>query len=432
MISGNVDPLRPFLNGVTHPEASVRVETAIILGQISEPASCRALFQLLLDSDPRVQDAALHSLVQNGRYPENRVAQQAVHFLGDDRYDVQMRVRSLLTALGNQSLHPLISELQSPVPLHRRQAAEILGVLGESDASGALMEALRDGDPNVVSAAGQALGRLKVKQSVDHIIAAYRLYPEMGHIFAEALGHIASGNAISFLITRLSMASGLEAFAITEALGEIGRPQAMDSLLVMLSTAEGMLLEMLWRSILTIAQKNQMDILALLGSAQVQKRLQDIFQDDEQDLLSYLTQALRETSTTRGILILATRFHRFPPQMRRVLAQELGRIGGRGAVNCLTKALEDEDVLVVYQAAESLARIGGEAAESALKHMLDSGNEVHMLAAVRALKHIQVNPFLERLHQLLAHDNPSIHQAVRQTLSACSMEYRFPEKELLL
>ena len=413
-----IDILKSFLEKINHPNASIRAETAQVLGQIFEPASSNALFTLLLDSNPEVQDAALESLILHGKHPENNIAQKVVKYLGDPRNSVQSRVSTLLTSLDAQSLKPLIAELQSPIPLERRQAAEILGVLGHSEATEALINALRDSDQDVVASAAQALGRLKAQQAANPIQAAYRLYPDNGHIFASALGQIGDSRTIPFLLTRLSMASGLEAFAIAEALGVIGRPQAMDTLLSMLSTAQGMFLGVIWKSILNIAQKNQMDILSLLSTPQVKDRLKEIFHDDdEQDLMFYLNESLTETSTSRGILILASRISRFPPEIRRALARELGKIGGKEATRHLIKALKDDDVLVMYQATESLAKIGNDEAVSALKNMLESNNEVMILATIRAIKHLKVNPYLESLNKLASHENPSIHRAVQQTIT---------------
>jgi len=415
------DLLKPFLKTRNHPEAEVRRETAQMLGQVLGKTSCDALYELLLDSNPRVQDAALDSLILHGKHPESTISQQMVKFLGGERHEVRSRIAILLTSLGKQSLEPLISELQGPNPNGRvrQQAAEILGVLGDSSAGSILIDALRDNDRNVVVAAVQALGRLKIQEAVEPILSTYRQYPESGPIFADALGLIADSRAVPFLITRLAMASGLETYAIVEALGEIGHPQAMETLINRLAEARGMFLEVLWMSILRIAQKNQIDVLSILATPQVQDRLKDIFQEEgDQNLISYLTIALRETSTSRGILILASRFHQFSCEIRRALVREMGKIPGKDTVKCLIKALEDDDVLVVYQAAESLAQRDGQTAVSALKKMMNSENDVRVLAVIRALKQAKLTPYLESLHQLATHSNPTIHREADHLLNA--------------
>ena len=407
------DLLKPFLKTRNHPKAEVRRETAQMLGQVLGKTSCEALYQLLLDSDHRVQDAALDSLILHGNHPESTVARQVVKLLGDERHEVRSRVAILLTSLGKQSMEPLISELRGPKRNSRirQQAAEILGVLGDSSASSVLIETLQDSERDTVVAAAQALGRLKIQEAVDPILSAYQQYPESRPIFVEALGLIADSRAVPFLLTRLTMASGLETFAIVEALGEIGRPQAMETLISMLAEARGMFLEVLWKSILKIAQKNQIDVLSILGTSQVQNRLKDIFQENgDQDLMSYLTIALRETSTSRGILILASRFHQFSCEIRRAMVREVGKIPGKETVKCLVKALEDDDVLVVFQAAESLAPREGQTAVSALKKMMNSENDVRVLAIIRALKQAKLHPYLETLHQLTSHSNPTIRR----------------------
>jgi HEAT repeat protein len=415
------DLLKPFMEKVNHPDPVVRLEGARMLGNIWAAESCNALFHLLLDTDSRVQDAAVDGLINHGKHSGDAVAAQAVKYLGETRQDVRMRISNLFIALGPHSLEPLVLELRSPEPRHRWLAAEILGLLGEPEAGSALIEAMADEDCEVVVSAAQAMGKLKITDAVDPIISAYRRYPDMGSVFAEALGRIGSYKAVSFLLIRLANAAGLEVFTITEALGRIGSSQAMDTLLFMLSTAKGMLLEVTWKSILSIAQKNKMDILSLLGTAQVSDRLKDIFwHDGEEDVLAQLSRALQETSTSRGILILASQFANFPKEIRRVLAQALGEIGGMDAVRCLINAMDDDDIIVVYHAAESLAQIGGKQAEKALRDMMGSKNEVKILAAVQALHNKRVDPYIVPLHQLTAHENPGIHQAVHKTINSAA------------
>jgi HEAT repeat protein len=366
-----------------------------------------------------VQDAAVIGLVNQGKHPGNTVAEKAVTYLGEIRQDVRTRISNLLIALGHQSMEPLVQELRNEDAHHRWLAADILGMLGEIDAGEALIEALTDEDSEVVASAAQALGKLKITDAVDVVVAAYRRHPEMGSVFAEALGRIGSYKVVPFLLVRLANATGLEVFTITEALGRIGSSQAMDTLLFMLSSAKGMLLEVTWKAILAIAQKNQMDILSLLGTTQVSDRLKDIFwQDGDQDILAHLSRALKETSTSRGIVILASQFSKFPKEIRRVLARELGEIGSNDAVRYLIKALDDDDILVVYHAAESLANIGGTQAETALREMMGSKNEVKVLAAVQALHNKQIEPYIVPLHQLTAHRNPGIHQAAYRTINS--------------
>jgi len=411
--------LKPFLEKAKHPDPAVRLDAAIQLGYLWGSISCNALFQLLLDADHTVQDAAVDSLINHGKHEGNTVAVQAVRFLGDTRQDVRVRISNLLIALGEQSLEPLVLELRGAVPRYRWLTAEILGMLGEVDAGEALIGALADENREVVASAAQALGKLKIADAIDPIVAAYRKYPEMGAGFAEALGQIGSQKVVPFLLMRLANAVGLEVFTIIEGLGHIGASQAMDTLLNKLVNAKGMLVEVTWKSILSIAQKNQMDILSLLGRPEVSERLKDIFwEDGDEDILGHLTLALRETSTTRGILILASRFSRFPKEIRRVLARELGVIGDKDAVKYLVEALNDEDILVVYQAAESLADIGSNPAQNALKDMMGSKNDIKILAAVQAVQNKQIDPYIVPLHQLTAHHNPGINRAVQKTMNS--------------
>ncbi len=413
------DLLKPFLSKVNHTDPTVRLDAAKMLGSLWGSVSCNALFRLLLDSDSRVQDAAVDGLINHGKHSGNTVAVQAVRFLGETRQDVRIRISNLLVALGSQSLEPLLLELRGADPQQRWLAAEILGFLGEPEVGEALIGAMADEHCEVVVSAAQALGKLKIVDAVDPIIAAYRKYPEMGSVFAEALGRIGSYKVVPFLLIRVANATGLEVFTLTEALGRIGSSQAMDTLLFMLSSAKGMLLEVTWKSILSIAQKNHMDILSLLGTAQVSDRLKDIFwYDGDEDILVHLSKALQETSTSRGIIILASRFSKFPKEIRRVLTRELGEIGGKDAVRYLIEALDDDDIIVVYHAAESLARCGGKNAENALKDMMGSKNEVKILAAVQALNNKQIDPFIVPLHQLTAHQNPGIHRAVHKTIDS--------------
>ncbi|TAJ43675.1 HEAT repeat domain-containing protein [Methanofollis fontis] len=112
----------------------------------------------------------------------------------------------------------------------RRMSSLLLGGTGSATATGPLLEALRDPDMGVRSAAAQALARIGT-QALTVLIPTLR-DPDwrIRYRAAEALGEIGDPRAVSPLIRSLSDEKDHVRYMSAKALGQIGDPAAIDAL----------------------------------------------------------------------------------------------------------------------------------------------------------------------------------------------------------
>lgn len=170
-------------------------------------------------------------------------------------------------ARGKAGALEVLAHLADPDPAVRTDAAEALGVVGDTRALGPLRERLTDDDhevrtaaavalirigdaqlfpevvrslrhedPRVVIGAAVALGRLGDKRVVPNLVEAFKTEDaEVGAAVAWALGQCGDPAALPWLITAVEQ--GFAVANACEALGRIGDPRAQPALLEALEYA---------------------------------------------------------------------------------------------------------------------------------------------------------------------------------------------------
>jgi HEAT repeat protein len=107
--------------------------------------------------------------------------------------------------------------------------------------------------------------------------------------------------------------------------------------------------------------------------------------DPDQQVGLYIAQGLVELATREQLTPLLLSVGRGNTDSRWRSAYVLGARGDARAIPALTKALDDDDVLVMRTAAEALAGIGSQAAISPLVVSLGSARQAEVHAAMRGL-----------------------------------------------
>ena len=121
--------------------SEVRWETAIALGEIGDPQAIGPLVQGLRDHDKYVRYGAAFALARIGWKPEND-GEKAFFFAGMQEWKaVQMIGKPAIPALSH-----ILSDRDSNV---REKVIEILGEIGDPDATPALIRSLGDGSSDV-------------------------------------------------------------------------------------------------------------------------------------------------------------------------------------------------------------------------------------------------------------------------------------------
>lgn len=160
-----IEPLATVMNNPAHGQ---RVEAAMALGEIPDPAVVPPLSTALRDADPRVRTAAANALGHAGR-PE--AVPSLLVSLRDPERNVRVAAAQALGRLGDlRAVDPLIAVLQDPEWEVRSAALEALGRLGDARAFQPVTERLEDADQEVRQHAAEALGTVGDKSVVDRLV----------------------------------------------------------------------------------------------------------------------------------------------------------------------------------------------------------------------------------------------------------------------
>lgn len=197
--------LYPFIEQLEHPDANVRSQAVLSLGKLADASAVPALLhRLYAEADFYVREDITWSLVR----------------------------------MGKAALAPLIDLLRHENPAARVHAAHTLSKIGDPHAADALIHALRDHDPAVISKAAFALIALlghdhhEVHTTVSSVLERYgtEALPLLAAALenpdwrvreqaADIMGLIESDEAVPALIGALQDEHG----AVT-ALGHLGGP----------------------------------------------------------------------------------------------------------------------------------------------------------------------------------------------------------------
>jgi HEAT repeat protein len=181
---------------MSDPQAEVRVEAIRALGLIDDDEVPAVLIQALRDPEVRVREMAAEAL---SRWRSPAVARRMAEALSSP--DLRYPAGDVLRSLGAMAVEPLVDvvmgndpeaaaaagillerisgaqpfvdEVASTDPGRRLRAVEVLGAIGGSTATQALLGALTDPDPNIRGRAATLLGELGDPKAVPPLKAMF-------------------------------------------------------------------------------------------------------------------------------------------------------------------------------------------------------------------------------------------------------------------
>ncbi len=290
-----------------------------------------------------------------------------------------IRDPGMAVRVGRRTVRPLIHELKNPDAAVRLRAADVLGLLRDTEAVGPLIETMnRDADEGVRSQAARSLGLLGDREAVPALLAMLRdRSDEVRRHAAEALGLIGDPRAVPVLIQALgSDAAGVRVEA-ARALGHVGDDTVPDHLIPMVvrdpdeavRIAATGALKMRWRD---RAIEGLVEMLGTeeekpgwLGKWFGAKRPQNEADQEVSDR-QRAAEALGELADARTINALAEALQANDRLVRRAAVVALGKIGGPAVVEPLIRGLQDRERDVRWRAAEALGETGDERAVAPL------------------------------------------------------------------
>ncbi|HUW12272.1 MAG TPA: HEAT repeat domain-containing protein [Anaerolineae bacterium] len=343
-----------------------------LLGEEGRPPSTPVLLVVaktldVLTAGPRTRVARVHRAVRLSAIDALvKMGTPAVEALIEALRDWDSAIRSAaalsLGQIGDPlGVEPLISVLSDKESRVRRTAVEALGAIGDTRAVEALIKALRDSNPSVRFAAAGALGQIGDSRAVTPLVGALRDSSEgVDQAAATALGRIRDDRAVEPLIRMLRSWRWSVRLAASQALGAIGDTRALRPLIAALRDEYGEV-----RSAASGA-------LGQIGG----------------EAVALLTVAFRDED--RVVRLLVTR--------------GLGQ-AGQPAVEALIEGSQDVDWAVRAEVARAWGKIGDSRAVELLAEMVHDGHGEVRQRACQALGEIGDSQAVQPLSAVALHDS---------------------------
>jgi HEAT repeat protein len=265
--------LEQTIERLSHTDASVRFEAAKALGASKEPRAVEPLINALLDTDGKVQYAAVSGLIKLGdRSAANSIIELLLRQPDGRVWDLMklgigQRLRAGLLALieaGDEAMSDRLTDALNSDSLDEQQQAFLIQALG------------RTRDPRVVE---MLIDRL-LQDTVTIQGGA-----------ADALGYIGDDRAVGPLLLFMNEEVAVLREVATEALGRIGHPSAYDALVAALFDEEE------W------VRRAGAEALANLGDRRAMEPLTALLTDESQLVQDAAFDAIRQLTGGENALL---------------------------------------------------------------------------------------------------------------------------------
>jgi HEAT repeat protein len=347
--------------------------------------------------------------------PAEVVLPSVVPLLGSSRIEVRNIVASLLVQFGRRAVPYLLDGLNHPNEDVRKFVADILGLTGDGQAVEDLCKtALEDGEPNVVAASIEALGKIRSPQALPALYKIFENSEIMKVEAAEAIGLIGEPESAEFLEKYLDTEDEIVKYAIIDALGNLGQASSVPALLKQISGAADLIQEQLSRAVLKIGQNSQSNVLNhhmdTLGPV-VFKRL-----GSETDELSSLVGYQLSLPTDKNVI--ETFFDNkdyCPPNVLVALIKSASQT--EDFIEQIGQLKNHFDDWVAYTALETLGNFSKEKVAPAILSVLAGEENLSTVAAIKTAANLQIDEAVPYLENLANSENEDISFAANQALA---------------
>ena len=374
-----------IIRNLRHPDAKVRLAAVEQLGEAGYTAAAEYVAPLVTDPDDRVQFAAIDAELTFFLI-EPIGARRVFSLTGNSRsraqeaFDAGPLVR-IASPAPLVLLDNLITAMRDGNARIRFDAVHTLGVVAEAPLPPAQAKTLADGldhyDPVIRAATARVLGRLRVAEAGDKLIAGLNdSSPLVRRYSAEALGRIRETRAVQSL-TELTAYYGQDDIAAATLLGlaRIAHPATRDLFRQRLSDPNAAIRRAAAEGAGRLRDRESLNTLSSLASADPSASVRLAAQfavgaiDQPQTHLLAAGLASPETRAQATDYLLEVGAAAVPgvqaalgvaadPRFRADLVHLLGFIGNRDTIPLIQPYLKDPDQDVSRAAADAVARIG--------------------------------------------------------------------------
>ena len=350
LASSDVDTVSPLLDLLKHPDASLRMQAALALGEQRDVRAAEALIEALNDEDTNVRYHAIEAL---GKLKGVEVVEKLAEVAESKHFFLGFAALDALAEIGDPRIVPRLMPLLDD-ELLRGRTINLLGQLGDENVVAPLTALLNTPTTTSTHLIAQALATLRHRYEEQHGEGAY---------IADLTSHEISPTGVQNLLDELESTSTENIRSIASVLG--------------------------WVKGAGVARA----LTRLMGRVDLQDEI--------------IEALVRHGQTTVDLLM--TQLTAEDLEVRRSAVVALGRIGDAIATPALVNALNDEALAI--DAANALGQIGDARAVDGLLNLLGSEDASIRQAAVSALNSLAAPQLGKRIIPLLHDPDPNVRES---------------------
>lgn len=379
--------------------------------------------------------APLTALLNTPDAPTEAIAEALATL--SDRYQEQYGEGAYIADLASHEISPtgiqnLLEALDEPEQEHLRSIALVLGWLKKSGVDRALTRLM--GRAELRDEIIEALVR-HGSTTVDLLVAQLSAEDlEVRRSAVVALGRIGDSSATSALVNTLREES--LAVETASALAQIGDPDAVDGLLNLLGNQDASIRQAAVSALNSLAipsmskriipllhdpdpnvRESAAKIAGYFGYREATDDLLALSHDSIEGVRCAVVEHLPFVEDERAFEVLVNALQEETPNVRAAAARALGNMDAPQVVGYLIKGLSDEDVWVRYFSARALGRRGSDDSINALAKVVETDKFNHVrIAALDSLGQIGGSRIAGIVAGLVSDDDPDVAHAAQNAL----------------
>jgi len=210
------------------------------------------------DSDKGIRNSVDMTLSFN---PSPNIPFHLVKYISSQIISTRNLAGEILLKIGDKAVDAMVAYIDKSCDDDKKFVIDILGLIGDAKAGTEILKVLdTNKNENVVLACIEALGNLKIKESLDKLFQTYEKSELYRPTIIEALGKIGSKKSLDFVMSKYNEEEELIKFSIIESLGSIGDEQSFYFLISELNETTSPIISPIIGSIFDLREKYNFDV----------------------------------------------------------------------------------------------------------------------------------------------------------------------------
>ena len=421
------------------------------LGELRDDRAISHLIDLFEDEEISVQEAAVEAIIKIGG---SDAVRKVAPLLRSERASVRNMASDILSHIGEEAIDELSVLIHDNDHDVRKFAVDILGLIGSTEATKKIIEALEDKHINVVCGAVEALGNIGDKYALDALIKLLETAedPWLQFMLVESIGKMRDSKSLDVLHDMLKQNDPLILASVIRSLGEIKDPLSVKPLIDMLDTIAVSLKQVVVGAldkIESVSANNVFEsldasyvldkLIPLLNSenAQTRQSIANILKHiQDEKSIGALFSLLKDSNSDvvaeakRSMLSFAPIEHeRLEAYLQKAKNDELKELisilndlSDNDLSNILLKYLAHEDPEIRSKAVESLGKNKSQVGTEKIIELTGDSNREVQISALRALVGKQDTTAIQTLIQFLTSTSPELTRVAADSLKCMQLD----------